>query len=489
MNVKRKANSNPKSQRSSLASACSKINKMRFFLQTLAAVAAAATTVLAVPMETREVQFPDPNDDPFYRTPDNIGTYTNGQIIQSRAVKTDIGFLNGAASYQLLYRTTNTSMEPEATVATVWIPAKPASPPKIFSFQVHEDSTQLDCAPSYNFLSGYGGPNEIPTSTDTPYYITWALLQGYYVVSPDHEGPNSAFVGGYQEGRATLDGVRALRNFENLPSDSAVGLYGYSGGAHASAWAASLAESYAPDINVVAAAYGGLPASLRDLITPLRTGPFSGLVIAGLSGVALAYPEVDAFLQSQFNDKGREVFKQVRSRGACLAQVAVRYAFTDFYTFFSHSSFEFFKEPLTNKVLATESLLQSQANHVVPVPKFPRYIWHAHEDEIVKFSVAEQYVKEQCAKGANINWNVYPLFGHITVQTLGPIPALYWMGQAMNGQAPQVECGKSFTPIAGVNSPTAEQVLGPDLARKFARLNGTEAPFGLRFGPMTLPAA
>ncbi len=155
--------------------------------------------------------------------PANIDTYANGQVIQSRSANTDIGTANNAASYQLLYRTTNTQNEASATVATVWIPSKPASPPKIFSYQVYEDATQLDCAPSYSYLSGFDQAWQGTVILDTPVVISWALQQGYYVVSADHEGPRSAFIAGYEEGMAILDGIRALKNYQNLPQDSAVG--------------------------------------------------------------------------------------------------------------------------------------------------------------------------------------------------------------------------------------------------------------------------
>lgn len=376
---------------------------MKFFPQAVVALAAAATAALAVPMQKR-AQYPDPNDDPFYSVPANIGSYSNGQVIQSRSATTDIGNANNALSFQLLYRTTNTSNQADATVATVWIPAKPASPPKIFSYQVYEDATQLDCAPSYNYLSGLEQPGKATVILDTPIIIGWALQQGYYVVSADHEGPKAAFIAGYQEGRAILDGIRALRNFKDLPSSSAVGFYGYSGGGHATGWAVNLADSYAPDVNIIGAAYGGLPASTRDIFNFLNGGVFAGFAVAGVSGLGQAYPELEAFVEPRLNAKGQEALKKFRSRGFCIGQVVTNENFVDIYTLVNDSNI--LNQPIPSEVLAKETLLQSQASYTVPVPKFPRFIWHALEDEIVPFIPAQKYVQEQCAKGANINWNV-----------------------------------------------------------------------------------
>ncbi|CBQ73810.1 probable lipase precursor [Sporisorium reilianum SRZ2] len=459
---------------------------MRFFAQTLVALAAAATVSLAAPLE-RRAQFPDPNDDPFYSAPANIGSYVNGQVIQSRSATTDIGTSNNAASFQLLYRTTNTSNLPEATVATVWIPAKPASPPKIFSYQVYEDATQLNCAPSYSYLSGLDEPGKGTVILDTPIVISWALQQGYYVVSADHEGPKAAFIAGCQEGRAILDGVRALRNFQNLASNSAVGFYGYSGGGHATGWAVSLAGSYAPDVNIIGAAYGGVPTSTRDIFNFLNGGAFAGFAVAGVSGLGLAYPELEAYIEPRLNAKGQDALKRFRSRGYCIGQVVTSENFVDIYTLVNDSNI--LNEPIPSQVLAKETLLQTQASYTVPVPKSPRFIWHALEDEIVPFKPAQQYVTEQCAKGANINWNVFPIAEHISAELFGLVPGLDWLSKAYRGQAPKVICGSSIPAITGVNSPSAQQVLGADLAQQLSNLNGKQSAFGKPYGPITPPTA
>uniref|UniRef100_UPI003B9881A0 Lipase n=1 Tax=Kalmanozyma brasiliensis (strain GHG001) TaxID=1365824 RepID=UPI003B9881A0 len=428
-----------------------------------------------VPMQKR-AQYPDPNDDPFYRVPANINTYANGQVIQSRSATTDIGTQNNAASFQLLYRTTDTQNNATASVATVWIPSKPASPPKIFSYQVYEDATQLDCAPSYNYLSGFDQPGKGTVITDTPIAISWALQQGYYAVSSDHEGFRSAFIAGYEEGMAILDGVRALKNYKSLPSNSAVGFYGYSGGAHATGWAVSLSGAYASDLNIIGAAYGGLPASAKDTFLFLNAkSPFAGFAIAGVSGLALAHPDMEAFIQPRLNARGRQVLQQIRSRGQCIGQVSTGYPFLDTFSLVNDTNL-LNEEPIVS-ILKAETLVQSEAGYTVPVPKFPRFMWHALEDEIVPFQPDAQYVKEQCSKGADINWNIYPVAEHISAELLGLVPALAWLETAYAGQAPRVLCGVGVP----VPQPSAFTVLGDKLAQQFKSLAGQQSAFGKTF--------
>lgn len=132
--------------------------------------------------------FPDPNEDAFYKIPSDIASHSLGNILKSREVPTNINASLYEKSYQVLYRTQNSAKDADATVATIWTPKKASTPAKLFSWQVFEDSTQLDCNPSWAFINNTGSQNTLTTSIDAPAYIQWALEQGFYVVAPDHLG-------------------------------------------------------------------------------------------------------------------------------------------------------------------------------------------------------------------------------------------------------------------------------------------------------------
>lgn len=246
---------------------------MRFSTSTIGGLCALfllESRALALPSLSRRLlptpsnpDFPDPNDDSFYDIPNDVGSHSAGEILDSREVPTTINDSYYDKSYQILYRTQNTAKEADATVATLWTPKKASSPAKLFSWQVFEDSTQLDCNPSWAFIQNSSSQNTITTSVDAPVYIQWALEQGYYVVAPDHLGSSSAFIGGFQEGYAILDGIRAAISFNKLEKNVPTALAGYSGGGHATAWAANLHGSYAPELNIVGAVHGGTPVDTR----------------------------------------------------------------------------------------------------------------------------------------------------------------------------------------------------------------------------------
>ena len=146
-----------------------------------------ATTLVSAAVYPRvdlpgQRSFLNPNDDPFYQVPANVADYKPGQIISRREVASKEAGANLAAQYQVLYRTANASGDPSATVGTILVPTKPDPKTKIFSYQFFEDSVQLDCSPSYALVYGSNSTNWPTSSLDTPFFLGWALGQGYYSV-------------------------------------------------------------------------------------------------------------------------------------------------------------------------------------------------------------------------------------------------------------------------------------------------------------------
>ena len=98
--------------------------------------------------------------------------------------------------------------------------------------------------------------------------ITNILQQGWTVSAADYESNELAAFGiGAIAAHGVLDGIRAAIAFNSSglsqsPNGTKVGLFGYSGGGQATGWAMQSQPSYAPELNIVGAALGGLPANL-----------------------------------------------------------------------------------------------------------------------------------------------------------------------------------------------------------------------------------
>ena len=109
---------------------------------------------------------------------------------------------------------------------------------------------------------------------------------------PDHEG----LEGMWGTRTSRLPGARRLRatlNFESfgLAADSKVGLWGYSGGGLASAWAAGEVHAdYAPELNVVGAVLGSPVGNLGNTFRRLNGTHYAGLPALVVSALAKTYP-------------------------------------------------------------------------------------------------------------------------------------------------------------------------------------------------------
>lgn len=73
--------------------------------------------------------------------------------------------------------------------------------------------------------------------------ISTGLANGWFVNVPDYEGPLASFTAGVLSGHSTIDSIRAVFNAKHIlkiDKDARFAMWGYSGGALASEWAAEL---------------------------------------------------------------------------------------------------------------------------------------------------------------------------------------------------------------------------------------------------------
>lgn len=185
-----------------------------------------------------------PLQDPWYSTPDDFESAKPGDVLRIREAPGNLTSLasNCSAAYNILYRTTNSQYKPDWAVTTVFVPVTES--PALLSYQIPYDSAWLDASPSYAFYTSDG----VRSLRD----ISTGLSSGWFVNVPDYEGPLASFTAGVQSGHATIDSIRAAFNANKtlgLDVDARYALWGYSGGALASEWAAELAVQYAPEVS------------------------------------------------------------------------------------------------------------------------------------------------------------------------------------------------------------------------------------------------
>ena len=345
-----------------------------------------------------------PGQDPFYRPPPGLAAYPPGAVLRTRQVT-----LQGAmqpqlkAAYQLLYRTTDPAGRAVATVATVMIPKSPApGPRKLVSYQTFYDSLTLNCAPSYTTRGGNSGGTTQPYESGL---IAQELQQGWDVVVPDYEGPRSEWAVGPMLGRATLDGIRAAESYAPAGLEGVrtpVAMNGYSGGAIASNWAEAYAPVYAPRLNIVAVAAGGIFPDIDYTESTLDGSYWYGVQIGDLVAINRAYPELG--LPSLLNARGRALAAvDARDGDGCAGATSnAQGGNAAEYTIFP-SSEALAAAPRVRRVLGKLTM-----ETAAPVPTAPSFFYNAVGDELAHIQSVDRLVAYYCARGATIDYDRDP---------------------------------------------------------------------------------
>lgn len=427
-----------------------------FFLGHLAWVYAclllsAASPTLAAPARSASLQ--TPQNDPFYKPPSGFEKSAPGTVLRTRRIPSKLGAFslfpqNVANAWQVLYRTTDALGKAEATVTTVLEPHNPDNK-KLLSYQVAEDSANQACAPSYVLQTG-SGIGGVVTQAEI-LLMDAALDRGWYVSTPDYQGPKSTFTCGLQSGHATLDSIRAVlasSNVTNVHADAEVAMWGYSGGALASGWAAELHPSYAPELKIIGAALGGTPSDLNATINAVNKGPFVGLVPSGILGLSQQYPDLNKFVQSKLIPKKKAAFNKAANQ--CLAQDLLQFAFQDIFKYFSDPSI--LNEPIAVKVLNENKMGKY-------VPKIPLFMYHAIHDEVIPFAPAQALVNKYCSEGSDIEFVKDELSEHVILAVTGAADAILWLTDRFKGVPAKKGCSTRTT-VTSALDPGAFPVFG-----------------------------
>ena len=269
-----------------------------------------------------------PKDDPFYKydgskPPADIAP---GTVLKTRSVPYHIfGIPTLLKTTQLLYRSTSQTGDPTFNVTSViQPPSELLDDKKVISYQSAYDSLNQNHEPSYQISGAIPALGGIVIDVEAGVFGPF-LADGYTVIVPDTEGQEARFAAVREYGMNTLDSIRAAFNSPTvgLPSDARVAMLGYSGGAIATEWAAELAPTYAPDINVrlIGAAIGGVlvhPARNLHYVDGSLFWP--GVIPMALVGLGRAF-QID--FSQYLSDYGVQLYNKMQT--ASIVDVLSRY--------------------------------------------------------------------------------------------------------------------------------------------------------------------
>lgn len=381
-----------------------------------------ASGLVASAATTPQQYLPTPLSDAFYAAPAGYESTNPGAILKSREVTTANLTDVSVKSYQLLVRTTDSQNQPTATVSTIIVPTAEwtgAGSRPVMDYSMAEDSLGLQCSPSYDLANGNAGEKD---------YAQYALGKNYAFLTTDHEGPKGAYAAGRLAGQSVLDGIRAAKQFAaaGVAADAPIVVAGYSGGAIAAGWAAQLAPTYAPDVQLKGAIIGGTPADMNLIAQRMNGGIGASYFLAAALGVAREYPTMFTHL----NFFGSTVAKTVKD----FCKQDLTYAAILTVPLQALTSWDIFYKSDVKAVFNDVSL-----GHYTP--NVPVYIYHGNVDEFMPLQGAKNLKTTWCNAGAQVSLDT-PIGGHAIGEITGR-PAALTQATAFlegNGQLTKPAC-------------------------------------------------
>jgi pimeloyl-ACP methyl ester carboxylesterase len=333
-------------------------------------------------------------------------------------------------SQQVLYRSTSTNGDPIAVSGTVLVPTDPwkgQGPRPLVAVAPGTRGLGDLCAPSYTLTQGTDYEDN---------FISDLLKRGWAVAMTNYEGLGTpgmhTYMVGRAEGHAVLDIARAASRMAGtgLSPNGPIAVAGYSQGGGAAGWAAQLAPSYAPELQLLGVAAGGVPADLAATVNALNGGPFVVFALLGGVGFDAAYPELQ--LSNYLNDQGRRLLSHADT--ACLVNagalpVALQTPLRNIDDFTTTNPLHV---PAWQSRIAENSL-------GTMTPTVPLFLYHGAADEIVPLGQARRLRQTWCAQGANIQWSLWPGEHVLTMQEASS-SVVNWLDDRFTGKPTTSNC-------------------------------------------------
>ncbi|OBA90107.1 lipase [Mycolicibacterium mucogenicum] len=370
-----------------------------------------------------------PSEDTFYVPPVGFELTVPGTVLRSRDV--ELGFMGlipqGVTATQLLYRSTDLGGSAQAAVTTVLLPVghNPDTRCPIVSYQCAIDAVSDACFPSYALRRR---ARALGSVAQLEYMLVAAVLaQGWAVSIPDHEGTDGIWGAPHEPGYHILDGLRAAINTESLGlyADAPIGLWGYSGGGLASAWAAEEYANYAPELNVVGAALGSPVGDLAEVFRRLNGTSKAGLPATVIAALMHIYPGLKRIIHEHATEAGKAMLRNIE--GMTTAEAVIRHAGLDFDTLLKSPLQEVLDTPEVQHVFESIKL-----GKTAPTP--PLLIMQAVYDQIIAVGNIDELTDTYVMGGSHVTYHRDILSEHIALHPLAAPMTLNWLAERFDGK-------------------------------------------------------
>jgi acetyl esterase/lipase len=360
---------------------------------------------------------PERPPEAFYAVPDPLPPGPPGALIRATPIA-GVPVLPDSRAWAVLYHSRDFDGRDVAVSGVVVVPpgAAPAGGRPVVVWG-HGSSGLADrCAPSHAGVLGAFGP-----------WLGGLLQQDLVVAATDYQGlgtpgPARTLIG-LSAGRAVLDVARAARGLQAAGAGGRVVLGGHSEGGHAVLWAAELARSYAPELQVLGVATSAPGANLA---TTLRLSQFRpDAITSGATLIVVAWSDAYRVPPNVLTAAGRKAVDRLRTR--CLLELA--------------------RDPATPTVrlgdlLTTPpwpALLARNTPGHAATPA-PILIAQGTDDQTVIPAATRPLVQRLCQVGDTVELRTYQHVGHFDLPEAAGTDVVAWIGDRLAGRPARSTC-------------------------------------------------
>lgn len=374
----------------------------------------------------------------FYTPPSPLPAGSDGDVIKHESIT----YANATAT-RIMYLSRDVEDRPMPVTGTVLVPTAewPGGGPRpIVAYAPFTAGMGDQCAVSRLVAGEESGDFVAGVQTQ---FINALLAQGFAVAQTDYQGLGTpgdhTYVMRIPQAQAVLDVVRAAQRLPDtgLTADGPVGLAGYSQGGGASAAAAELAPTYAPELDIQGAYVGAPATDLGQLATTLDGSFYAGFLGFALIGLNAAYP--DAGLLDMANEAGRQLFEEANT--LCTFDAVLRYAGRQTSTLTNDG------RPVS-AYTAEEPFRSIVAENVVGTmrPEAPVLVEHAGLDDVLPIAQGRRLAQSWCGQDATVQFNdlftFVPIFVHLFTAGTSATNAANWLAGRFGGTEPTSNCGQ-----------------------------------------------
>jgi alpha-beta hydrolase superfamily lysophospholipase len=353
----------------------------------------------------------------FYAVPDPLPPGPPGALIRATPIA-GLPVTPDSRAWAVLYHSRDFDGRDVAVSGVVVVPPG-AAPPDGRPVVVwgHGSVGLADrCAPSRGGLMGTFGP-----------WLGGLLQQDLVVAATDYQGlgtpgPARSLIG-LSAGHAVLDVARAARGLDAAGAGARVLLHGHSEGGHGVLWAAELARSYAPELQVLGVAATAPGGELATTLRLSRLRPAA--VTSGAMLIVVAWSDAYRVPPDALTPAGRKAADRVRTR--CLDELA--------------------KEPATPTVRPGDLLTtppwpallarNSPGHAATPAPVL---IPQGADDQVVVPAATGALVQRLCRLGDTVELRTYQHAGHFDIPGVAGSDVAAWIGERLAGRPARSTC-------------------------------------------------